>query len=365
MARKSLGYVELEWSCPNCGTRNPGTQETCGGCGSPQPDDVKFEQVQSEELISDEVKIKKAKKGPDIHCPYCGARNPGDAEICNQCGGDLVEGLRRESGQVIGAFSTDEAPPISVVCPNCGTENQGKASNCLACGASLKKKSPGEPEATAAGKKAPEKSVRKRGCGILVLALLGLGFLGVILFLVLGLGRKEDVNGTVQSVQWVRAVAIEVLADVTRSDFLESIPIDAEPFNCRQEYHHTQIDPVPGADEVCGTPYTVDSGTGLGEVVQDCEYRVDEDYCDYVVQEWQQIDELRLEGTDQNPQWPASNLEPDQREGAIQEFYTIRFEAGGDIYDYQTSDEQIFRQCKIGSRWVLSINTFGNVVDIN
>ena len=45
MAKKTLGYEELQWTCPSCGGINPGPQNTCGSCGAPQPDDVKFEQA--------------------------------------------------------------------------------------------------------------------------------------------------------------------------------------------------------------------------------------------------------------------------------------------------------------------------------
>jgi hypothetical protein len=29
MAEKELGYVELEWRCPSCGNRNPGSAKKC------------------------------------------------------------------------------------------------------------------------------------------------------------------------------------------------------------------------------------------------------------------------------------------------------------------------------------------------
>lgn len=70
MARKTVGYVKMEWTCPNCGTRNPGTNAVCSNCATPQPKDVQFEQVAQEELITDEALIAKAKQGPDIHCPF-------------------------------------------------------------------------------------------------------------------------------------------------------------------------------------------------------------------------------------------------------------------------------------------------------
>ena len=88
MARKEIGYIELHWTCPNCQGINPGSEETCMHCGAPQPEDVQFFQPTRQELITNEEKLADAAAGPDIHCPYCNARNRGDAEACSQCGGD-------------------------------------------------------------------------------------------------------------------------------------------------------------------------------------------------------------------------------------------------------------------------------------
>ena len=74
MARKTLGYEELQWTCPNCTRVNPGLEKTCGPCGAPQPDDVKFEQAKGAKLRQDEEIKERVKAGADIHCPYCGAR---------------------------------------------------------------------------------------------------------------------------------------------------------------------------------------------------------------------------------------------------------------------------------------------------
>ena len=55
MARKDLGFVELEWTCPNCKTRNPGLTKTCQSCGSPQPADVEF-QSKADEQVDHRIK---------------------------------------------------------------------------------------------------------------------------------------------------------------------------------------------------------------------------------------------------------------------------------------------------------------------
>ncbi len=39
-----------------------------------------------------------ASAGADIHCGFCGTRNPATATICSQCGADLKEGKARQAG---------------------------------------------------------------------------------------------------------------------------------------------------------------------------------------------------------------------------------------------------------------------------
>ena len=111
MARKTIGYVELEWTCPRCHNRNPGTNQFCNGCGGPMPEDVEFEQPLEEKLLKDTEKIARAKAGPDRHCPYCEARNRGDVKFCGGCGGDLSDAAIRKAGHVLGAHRHDIAYP--------------------------------------------------------------------------------------------------------------------------------------------------------------------------------------------------------------------------------------------------------------
>ncbi len=117
MATKSKGFIKMEWTCPNCNTRNPGPVKTCQSCGAPQPTDVKFEMGADQNFVKDEKEVEQAKKGADIHCGFCGTRNPADAKTCSQCGGDLKEGMKRQAGQLVDR-SAAKAEPF--VCPNCG-----------------------------------------------------------------------------------------------------------------------------------------------------------------------------------------------------------------------------------------------------
>ena len=362
MAKKTIGYVELEWTCPNCGTINPGPEQSCTSCGAPQPEDVEFEQAKRQELIIDEDIAAKAAAGADIHCPYCGTRNPANAEVCSKCGGDIAEGLRRKSGRVVGAYKS--GPVTQVPCPRCGAENPDTAKVCAQCGSSMKVDE-GEMTPTAKSKSL-DKPDKKRS-PLITVAIIGVAVIicGMIGLLVILSMRTEAVTGTVQNVQWQRSVVIEALVPVEYSDWLDEIPSEAEIEYCEEELHHTQSDPTADSVEVCGTPYTVDTGSGVGEVVQDCEYQVYADYCTYSVIEWRGVDEVALTGSDYVPVLPEPALSEDQRMGTERsETYTIVFDTGDGIYTYKTGDFDLYQAAQVGSEWNLNINTFGGVVSI-
>jgi len=64
---ESMGFVELEWVCPNCDSRNRGSIKTCQNCGAPQPTNVKFQRAADEKTVTDEKSLAAAKAGADIH----------------------------------------------------------------------------------------------------------------------------------------------------------------------------------------------------------------------------------------------------------------------------------------------------------
>jgi hypothetical protein len=117
--------------------------------------------------------------------------------------------------------------------------------------------------------------------------------------------------------------------------------------------------------EICGTPYTVDSGSGFGDVVQDCEYEVYDSFCTYTLDEWQVVDVVVVSGSDLSPIWPEPVLDEDQRAAEEwEETFTIVFVSGEDIYRYTTTDINLFQSAQTGSEWRLNINTFGSLVSI-
>ncbi len=355
MAKKTVGYVQLEWACPRCATRNPGPQKFCNGCGGPQPADVPFTQAAEEKLLTDAAEIARAKAGPDIHCPYCGSRNPGAAKFCGACGGKLEGGQARRAGQVVGAHRAGPARPVR--CPSCGTENPAGAGRCSNCGAGLAAEAPAP--AGPAQARPP-----RRGLLIGLGVLLVLGCLATAAVLILG-GRTHPVSAVVQDVNWTRSVALESLGMVQYEDWRDNIPADAQVGGCRTEYRATSDEPGPNSTEVCGTPYTVDTGGGYGEVVQDCVYEVYDDWCDYTVQGWQVVDTLTSSGYDLNPYWPSVSLAGDQREGEAQEQYTVVFATDDGQVEYQAQSAADFSQFIIGSAWELEIDSFGNLSSIS
>jgi DNA-directed RNA polymerase subunit RPC12/RpoP len=358
MTKKNLGYVQLEWTCPACGTRNPGPASKCVNCAAPQPEDVQFEQTVQETFIKDEKLIEKAKTGPDVHCPYCGTRNPAGAVTCSNCMGDLTDAAAREQGKVLGKHQKEAKPDVA--CAYCGTMNPATAVKCMNCQANLQKPQT-QPRPVAAQSTAGQPGRRRMGVAgiVIIVAIIALCLFVASLFF-----RTDDVIGRVSAVEWTRTVAVEGLVPVERSDFLEDIPQGVAVGECRLELHHVQDSPAPDSQEICGTPYTVDTGTGVGEVVQDCQYEVYEDYCSYTVDEWQQVDMVTLNGNDFTPLSPQPQLAVDQRLGEQEEQYEVVFQGDGERYTYTTSSLDRFTQFTIGSEWVLQVNQLGGVVSV-
>lgn len=357
MAKKNLGYVELEWTCPSCRSKNPGTAALCTSCGAPQPVDVQFDQPAQEILLPESDVSGKIGRAPDIHCVFCGARNPAEAQLCSRCGADLTEGIAREKGKIVGAHRPDAAP--DVMCPACGSANPATAHRCNQCNANLTAPTP----SMAAPISSPQ-AIAKPRSNIALYAIIGIALFTCIALAFLFL-RTDEVIGEVESVSWTRTIAIEELGPVEYSGWRNEIPGNAALGRCEERVRRTQSNPGPNTVEVCGTPYTIDTGTGIGEVVQDCVYEVYADWCRYTIQEWVQVDEVRVGDSNRTPYWPELRLQAGQREGDRLAEYAVFFNADGDTYRYSTNNLDTFMQCEIGSQWLLEVNAFNAVVDIS
>lgn len=356
MTQKELGYVELEWTCKRCGTINPGMQRVCTNCGAPMSKEDKFELPEQQQLITDNAKLEEAKSGPAIQCPYCNVLNPAGTKLCIQCGGDIQAGLARQAGEVLGAYETAAVPDKP--CPFCNQPVKANAQRCPHCGGSL--------VAVAATPAVTVPAVPKKPSIWMILGGIALVLIcggSLVAYLVLN-NRTNQVTATVSDLYWQLSIDMLELQPVQQSAWSDAVPVDAQDVTCRDEYKETSNLPAPNATEVCGTPYTVDVGSGAGKVVQDCEYLIYDSYCSFTQMDWVVFDTRVAQGHDNNPEWPLVNLQTGQQEGDRHESYQITFEANGQGYSYTPAGSEEFNQFNLGSQWILDINAFGQIKSI-
>ncbi len=354
MSKKDLGYVELEWTCPNCGSKNTGLKKTCISCGNPQPESVQFELGSNQNLITDQQKLADLSSGADIHCPYCGTRNKADTRLCTQCGGDIKEGIKRQTGKVL---TNNTQAGTESRCAACGNLNKIGEKTCSSCGSNLTTSKVDDTQQPV--------DVQKQSA-IRPWMLLPVAAIGMLICVIIGyfLFHTTALSGTVQSISWQRTIDIEMQREVTREAWRDELPADSTIISCEQNFRRKQDNPAPNSKEVCSTEL-VDQGNGSAKVVETCYYEVYDDYCKYHALEWQVINKVESSGADLQPAWPKVNLEIGQREGQRQENYEIDFSTADGIRKYNINDPDLFVQFQPGSQWTLSVNTLGAVVDVS
>ena len=342
--RRTIGYVQLEWTCPNCSTRNPGGSKTCKNCGAPQPENVQFERAIDEKFVEDQDALQAARVGADFICPYCGTRNRGDAKTCTQCGGDLEDARRRAAGAKL---KRNEGPK-AVTCSNCGTLNPAGNSNCLKCGAPLPRVVPAEPAVRAARAGALPKG---RVNWLLIGGLLGGLLLCCIALVVLFAFPAATVQARVTDVHWETSVPVQEVQPVYYSDERGIPPSDAYNVSC-----HTE------SREVC-EEHTIDQGNGYGEVVEECHTQTD-DYCSYTKDQLTTVETYTLQGDDLFPVYSNPSIRGDQRLGAATDDFTVYFTTEDGQKTYSPSSLAEYQQFQIGTTWTLKLNAIGTVVDV-
>lgn len=347
--RRTIGYVENEWVCPNCGGRNKGRLKTCENCGAPQPEDVKFELPSEQKLVKDEAALNAARAGADIHCGFCGTRNPATAVTCSQCGGELKEGKARQAGQVM--TPPPPAPKI-IKCNNCGTENPGTNSTCMQCGAALPKAQVVPPPAAPQPLTGTVKpAAQKKPNWLLIGGILGALALCCIAAGVLFFFPSSSVEATVTDVHWQTVVPLQEIRPVDHSNERGSPPSDAYNVSCRDE-----------SREVC-EQRTVDRGNGFSEIVEECHTETDR-FCSYTVDEWTTIQTYPMEGNDLRPVYESPNLSSDQRVGNETAEYTVIFSTEDGSETYSPGSLSEFQQFSVGSTWTLKMNALGGIVSV-
>jgi len=341
-SQQSKGFIELEWICPNCNSRNRGPDKACANCGAPQPENVKFYAPAEAKLIQDANVAKTANVGPDIHCPFCGTRNPGNATVCSQCGGDLTGGHVRQSGEEM----QRQGPVAKVKCTNCGQENPSTLTMCSNCGAALPRVGVAPAMAAPASPSEAKRSVPWLAIGGVVACLAAICIGAFMLF-----APSKSVTATVDSVYWQTAVPVQEVQAVRHNDETGSMPSDAYDVSCQTDTR-----------QVCEDK-TIDKGNGYAEVVQEC-HDESQDYCSYTVNEWTTINTFTLDGTDFSPVYAKPSFRANQRIGNQTVTFTVYFSGDGQTYEYQPGNLFEFQSFTIGSSWTLHLNALGIVVSV-
>jgi len=346
--RRTVGFVENEWTCPNCSSRNKGSVKTCENCGAPQPENVKFELPSDQKFVKDEAAINAAKAGADIHCGFCGTRNPATATTCSQCGADLKEGKARQAGQVM---QTPPPQPKVIKCNNCGTENPGSNSTCSNCGATLPKPVQAQAPASKPMMPAPQSGAKKKPNWLLIGGILGALAICCVIGAFLFLFPSKTVQATVTDVRWETYVPVQEIRAVDHSNERGSPPSDAYNVSCHDE-----------SQDVCEQK-TVDKGNGYSEVVEECHTETQQ-YCSYTVDEWTTIQTYSMDGNDLQPIYESPNISNDQRIGDESEELTVTFSTDDGPETYSPGSVSEFQQFTIGSTWTLKMNALGGVIGV-
>jgi len=302
-------------------------------------------------VATDAAVISQAASGPDLHCPYCDARNPAGAKVCHQCGGDLTKAVARQAGEVVSGFST--TGPSTVKCPTCGTENPADQRVCKNCGAPL----PGVAKPVPA---VVPKASGGNSCLYIVIGVAVIFVVGIFLFFMFSGGKSTASVGKVVENHWLRSIEIMALRPREHNAWKDEIPADATLGACTDEVREEVDEPVANSREVCGTPYAVDQGNGFAKEVQDCVYQVIAQQCQYTVNEWQPVDVIKSQGSGLVAAWPQ--LDSRQREGDREEQYECVISSNDKQYVYKMSSFEDFQKCVVGSSWNLVTNEAGQVL---
>lgn len=354
--RRTVGYVQNEWVCPNCQTRNKGGEKTCENCGAPQPENVQFQLPSEQKFVTDETAVKVAQAGADIHCGFCGTRNPATAETCSQCGADLKEGKAREAGRVM---QQPAAQPKIVKCDNCRTDNPSSNSVCSNCGSPLPKLTPAQPvvnmpQARSGLSPAAPLTGKKSSRAPWIIAAAVLGCLAIICVgvLVFFVFPTSSVQATVTDVYWQTSVPVQEVQPVHYNNERGNAPSGAYDVSCHDE-----------SQDVCEQK-TIDKGNGYSEVVEECHTET-QTYCSYTVDEWTTIQTYTLDGHNLQPVYESPNVSSDQRLGDTSETLTVYFLTDdGSQETYTASSVSEFQQFTTGSTWTLNMNLAGGVVSV-
>lgn len=299
---------EMLWDCRHCGTTKllGLTHRYCPACGASQVAEHRYFPADADKVaVADHVYA-----GRDIACAYCGTYNGKAAKHCKDCGGPLSEGKEAQTRQdqlhAAGQFAGE-------------TVAHAKA----------------ERAGTAAGQKPKQKPKSS-----LALKIIGLVFLGLLVFLLVFLFWKKEGAFVVAGHQWQREIDVERFGPVKDSVWCDELPAGARDIERRRAVRKHE-DVQVGED--CQTRKT-DRGDGTFTEQQECKPRyekkpVHDDKCEFTLERWSKVTTAKAEGstTEPAPAWPEVKLARTgceapgcEREGERREKYTVEFKNSDD-----------------------------------
>ena len=377
-AKKKEAAAGPDIHCPFCGTRNPAGAEICKQCGGDLLGGEAREAGQVLGAYESPAPVSPAAPGspgspgspistssptPQVTAPKSEAESPmGEKPAAESLPipKPTPAGVAAAAPGAASVAAASRPAGPQVTCPRCGSQNPNLALRCSNCGAPLNVETVKPTPAAAPSPAAPFPK------WLIIVGVVAVVALCIFVFSMIQRGQQTNqVRGVVQSVRWERIIPIEALVDVEHQAWRDEVPAGVSLGACRERVRYESAEPEPNSEEVCGTPYTVDKGSGYAEVVQDCIYRVYDNYCSYTQPEWQVVDTLSVSGADLNPRWPEASLAQGQRQGEqVQESYTILFTVDGQQYSYPVSSLDVFDDFQPGSEWNLTVNGFGDLVGV-
>lgn len=246
---ESQGFYEMLWDCDHCGAKG---------------------------LLSKSQR----------HCPECGAKqNPDKRYFPKEGEEQRIDGHKYEG--------SDRA------CPACKAPQSARAHNCTHCGSPLD----GAAEVRGIAAVAPQ-PVKKRRWWILVVVLV---LIAAIIFAIwYRFIRKHEATVTITAHRWERSIGVDKYDEHLEQAWRNEMPSDARSSTCHRKERSTKQ--VPDGED-CKIVQQ-DKKDGTFEKVKKCTPKtraepVEDDWCNFTVRRWKEIDRVRATGTGLTPAWPA------------------------------------------------------------
>ncbi len=413
------GTIEMLWQCTSCTYVNKGRHVVCQECKNPKDGSERyFSPGEDAPVVTDPKLLKLAANPENWKCPYCNShqRDESGLNICKECkaaqGGEkkIAEKVESEEARAVKKAEQKEAatatsPPEPLPPPPIPPEilfTQPRTTHIRHRQATLE--TPAAPDSSA------HLSIRH-----LLLGGIGLVFLVLGVWWLVGMLRPYESTATVTSLHWKRSISIETRSLLhvkgwghapgnafnIQSATLQKGTKQCNPYTCGQ---HDETYPCKKKEQesyTCTeltncrteiTPVRGGNGNGFGrkqkvcdEISKRCTRTVEKDstctkkvdticykqcpvydtWSEYDIYRWQHLTTPTTQGRDNNPYWPARGAQgKDERESNRSENYTVTLTWKNNSATNEPHSESDFRRFELGSHWRVKVNRFGSLLAI-